>query len=411
MLINYLKIAWKVLLRRKFFTFVSLFGIAFTLLVLMTVTAMLDHLFKPARPGSKFDRCLFVTIIELSRDQACMQTYPSYAFLDDYVRPMNTPEAVSIHTAPDLVACYVRDQKLEFELKYTDAAFWDIMEYDFLEGRPYSADAVTNVENGAVITDYTRRQVFGDAPVIGQYLETTSGSYRVAGVIPRELIPTYTAKADIFVPITLSQSTMANTEAHGSCWAYVLAPAKEAFGAVKNEYKRYMDQARIDKAGEWDVIECPLETQMGMFVDFFVGNESGSVFLSIAGIIGLMVLFMLFPALNLVNINLSRIIERSSEIGVRKAFGASSRTLVGQFVMENIFLTVIGGSLAFVLTLIALAIINSSGIIPWGHLVVNPRVFLYCLLLCLFFGVFSGVLPAYRMSRLHPVEALKGVES
>ena len=44
---------------------------------------------------------------------------------------------------------------------------------------------------------------------------------------------------------------------------------------------------------------------------------------------------MLLPTVNLVNINLSRILERASEIGVRKAFGASSRTLVGQFVVEN----------------------------------------------------------------------------
>ena len=44
---------------------------------------------------------------------------------------------------------------------------------------------------------------------------------------------------------------------------------------------------------------------------------------------------MLLPTMNLVNINLSRILDRASEIGVRKAFGASSRTLVGQFLVEN----------------------------------------------------------------------------
>ena len=52
---------------------------------------------------------------------------------------------------------------------------------------------------------------------------------------------------------------------------------------------------------------------------------------------------MLLPAINLVNLNVSRILERASEIGVRKAFGASSRTLVGQFVVENVVLTLVGG--------------------------------------------------------------------
>ena len=57
---------------------------------------------------------------------------------------------------------------------------------------------------------------------------------------------------------------------------------------------------------------------------------------------------MLLPAVNLVNLNASRIMERASEIGVRKAFGASSRTLVGQFVVENVVLTLIGAALGFV---------------------------------------------------------------
>ena len=63
----------------------------------------------------------------------------------------------------------------------------------------------------------------------------------------------------------------------------------------------------------------------------------------------IMVLFMLLPTVNLVNINLSRILDRSSEIGVRKAFGASSRTLVGQFVVENVVLTLIGAGIGLVL--------------------------------------------------------------
>ena len=55
-------------------------------------------------------------------------------------------------------------------------------------------------------------------------------------------------------------------------------------------------------------------------------------------------LFVLIPTVNLVNINISRIMERASEIGVRKAFGAPARTLVGQFLVENILLTLVGGA-------------------------------------------------------------------
>jgi len=119
-------------------------------------------------------------------------------------------------------------------------------------------------------------------------------------------------------------------------------------------------------------------------------------------------MFLLLPTVNLVNLNVSRIMERASEIGVRKAFGASSRTLIGQFVVENLVLTLIGGLVGFVLSAVVLAAITSSGLLPYARLHINVRVFLYGIGLSVLFGLISGVYPAWRMSRLHPVAALRG---
>ena len=100
--------------------------------------------------------------------------------------------------------------------------------------------------------------------------------------------------------------------------------------------------------------------------------------------------------------------ERASEIGVRKAFGAPSRTLVGQFLVENILLTVIGGALGFVLSIFVLRGITQSGLFSYAHFTINLRVFAYGMALAVVFGLISGVYPAWRMSRLNPVQALKG---
>jgi len=111
---------------------------------------------------------------------------------------------------------------------------------------------------------------------------------------------------------------------------------------------------------------------------------------------------------NLINLNMSRIMERASEIGVRKAFGASSRSLVGQFIVENLVLTLIGGAAGFALSGLVLRALTASGLVPYARFALNYRVFAYGLGLALFFGLLSGVYPAWRMSRLHPVQALKG---
>jgi putative ABC transport system permease protein len=102
-------------------------------------------------------------------------------------------------------------------------------------------------------------------------------------------------------------------------------------------------------------------------------------------------------------------IERASEIGVRKSFGASSKTLVGQFLVENIILTFIGGVIGFVLSTVILQIITSSGLIAYAEFHLNLRLFFYAFALIVFFGILSGVYPAWKMSRLQPVNALKGI--
>jgi putative ABC transport system permease protein len=56
----------------------------------------------------------------------------------------------------------------------------------------------------------------------------------------------------------------------------------------------------------------------------------------------------------------------------------------------------------------ALALVNASELIPYSDFSINARVFGYGLGLAVLFGVFSGVYPAWRMSRLHPVQALQG---
>ena len=156
----------------------------------------------------------------------------------------------------------------------------------------------------------------------------------------------------------------------------------------------------------FNVMYSHANTYIAAYVD--TGNESQSGILLVLAILGTFVfLFMLLPTLNLVNINITRIMERSSEIGVRKAFGASSKTLVYQFIVENIILTLLGGLIGLILSIIAIYILNSLNLIANLELSVNFTVLFIGLLICLFFGLLSGVYPAWRMSKLNVVNALK----
>jgi putative ABC transport system permease protein len=118
---------------------------------------------------------------------------------------------------------------------------------------------------------------------------------------------------------------------------------------------------------------------------------------------------MLLPALNLININISRIMERASEIGIRKAFGASASVLTVQFIVENVIITLLGGVVAIVLSLMIIAFLNQNGVGPIKtlNLGINWLVVFIAMILCLLFGLMSGAYPAWRMSKLAIVDALK----
>ena len=74
----------------------------------------------------------------------------------------------------------------------------------------------------------------------------------------------------------------------------------------------------------------------------------------------------------------------------------------------NVLLTLVGGVIGFILSRFVLQAITGSGWFPYAQFHLNYRIFLAGLGLAIFFGLMSGVYPAWKMSRLHPVQALKG---
>jgi putative ABC transport system permease protein len=411
MLRSYIKIAFKVLMRRKFFTFVSLSGITITITILIIAGAFVDNMMRPARPGSKFERTMFVERIELKGEEGHLSSWMGYSFLDKYVKSMVTPEAVSIHRDETTTSVYQNDQRIDLHLKYTDAVFWDILEMNFLEGAPFGQKAVDNADYVMVISEPTRAELFGDEAALGKFIEITEGRFRVVGVIPKEEIPVQSISGDLYVPITVNQTSMNNSTPYGGCLALVLAVDQEQFEEIRTEFATKLDQARADYEAEWDTIICRISTQADVIIAYVFDDESESGTAAAVGVLfGAMLLFMLVPAINLINLNVTRVMERASEIGVRKAFGASSATLVGQFLTENLVLTLTGGALALVLSWTALWMITNTNLVPYGQFRPNLMFFGYCLLVCLIFGVVSGAYPAYKMSKMQPVDALRGVE-
>jgi putative ABC transport system permease protein len=407
MLRNYFKIAVAVLKRRKFFTLISLFGISFTLTILMVMTAFIDKVVNDDYPDRKRDRSLYVNSFEERGTNDMNGGAMSFYFLDHYVRGLKTPVKVAISSGVNGTNTYINNKKIAVNYKYTNADFWQVTDFDFTEGKPFSPQQVENGERVAVISEDARRAYFGDQPaVIGKYIEADNVQYRVCGVVRNVPITLYMLYSDIYLPYTVSKTDYRDNKSYrGNYTGILLAADKSDLPRMQREYEQMIGRLPMSSK-EYTQIYSHADNFITGFVRTGNENSSGLVYAMTA--IGIFVLFvMLLPTLNLVNINLTRIMERSSEIGVRKAFGASSRTLVYQFLVENLMLTILGGGIGVLLSLIALQVINSAHLIPNLVLSLNGTVLSIALLICLVFGLLSGVYPAWRMSRLNVVNALK----
>jgi putative ABC transport system permease protein len=406
MLKNYFKIAIAVLRRRKFFTFISLFGISFTLAILMVATAFIDKVINDKYPDKKRHRLLYVHKFSKVGKNSMNSNKLSFHFIDHYIGSLNTPVKVAISSDYNATNTYVNNKKIVINYKYTNADYWSVLDYDFLEGKPFTLQQVNNGERVTVISEDIKREYFGDTgPVVGKYLEANNERFRISGVVKNVPVTTFQMYSDIYLPYTLSKTDYRYKSYIGDYMAILLAGSKNDIPKMQKEYADMVNKLPIEGA-EFDKMYSSADPYLQSFVNTGNQNRSGMA-IAISALSVFLLIIMLLPTLNLVNINITRIMERSSEIGVRKAFGASSKTLVYQFLIENLILTLLGGIIGVVLSLIALSLINNADLIANLDLSINITVLFYALIITLVFGLLSGVYPAWRMSKLNVVSALK----
>ncbi len=439
---NYLKMAWKVLNRRKFFTFISLFGISITLMILILATSLLENNLGKNKPVSQLDRMVFLSEVTLKKvDQDTVwtidtstvdglirydstfaiaesnswtsQSSASYYLVEHYLRNLKSPVKMSMFCAETAFDVFYQGRKIVLRGNYTDGEYWEIFDFEFLEGKPYTQTQVDNQEQVVVISEQARDEYFGKGqPAVGMEMVVESRHYKVAGVVKGVASFKYFVAADIFIPYTLFQaSAFTNQEILGPFKMVFLSEKPHQRAEISSEIKSLENKIVLSNS-EYNIIRLDPMTYLehASRLIFWRENQTEGLRILLLFISGVILLFILVPTLNLINLNISRIMERSSEIGVRKAFGATRYHLMYQFIFENILLTLLGGAFGLIMAIIMIKILNDSKIIPQAELTFNIRVFIYALIVSLTFGIISGFLPALKMSKMKIVDAIKNIK-
>lgn len=407
MFIDSIRMALKVLRRRKFFTFISLFAISFTLLVLIVASAMLDHLFGAHEPHAPFDRMVGVYMVKMTGENIVETGLAPYWLLDRYLHGLDGAERVSIIQSDSQVISFNEGHVIRSQLKRTDGEFWRIYDFDFIEGGPFTQHDEEQRSFVAVINEATRDRFFGGAPALGRTIDVDGQPFRVAGVVRNVPKIRHLPFADIWTPLSTAKSFADRETVTGNYLGIVVARAPGDISGLKREFADRISRIEMPPAASRYTeaitgLDTPFEAfSRGWGVDEARPGRLQTILLAAA------LLFMLLPAVNLVNLNVSRMLERSSEIGVRKAFGASTRRLISQFVLENIVITILGGAIGLIAAAGVLSLVNRLDLFAYSQFAINWRIAAYALGFAIVFGIVSGLFPAWRMSRLHPVDALR----
>jgi putative ABC transport system permease protein len=407
---NYLLTAWKVFLRRKLFTAINLLCIVLTLVVLMVVTALLQNTFYPTGVEGRSERFVQMVMMESTHTEKSGRRTGTlgYKLIEQYLKPLKHAELVSATGIPQSVSVYQDNRVSDHLMRLTDAEYWQILDFHIVSGRVINADDVAHGRMVAVLNESTARKLFPGQPYLGQKFSANGQVFTVIGVVQDEMH--VNAFADIWTPITSQPSSDYQNNLFGGFGAIIMARTPAELPALQKEIMEAARTVQFDDPTVFNTARFWGDSKLALFSRTLLSSkaEDGDAGKLLTIIAVLMLLFMALPALNLINLNVGRIMERSSEIGVRKAFGATSRQLVAQLVLENVLLCLIGGAIALVAASAVLWWLEGSGLIPYLKVHLNLAVFGYGLLITLVFGVLSGVIPAWKMSRLAPVHALKG---
>ena len=403
---------------------VSLFTIL-TISLGMTMIILLAALYNSYTgnigPYQHRDRCLYLANLKFEQDGKIVGRYrdkhSTSSFIDTYLRTLETPEIIGMYGRP--VGWNLGSKYKPFRVKYleTDASFWKIHHFKFLDGRSFHPQEVEQKEKVCILSKKAADFLFPDGKAVEKYYKGPHDrKFRIIGVIQNEH-PHFEVAADLYIPYTLTVWDENNSfyDDRNKCDVYynrggykgVLLLAKNtSMSVVKKEFNQLIK--KINKQGkveEFDHIRTELKssTQLIPRLLFPGGNDIDMIVFVAMGLC-----FLLVPIVILSNINIYSLRDRVEEIGVRKSYGASRRMVVLQFFVENILLTIVGGVVALFLAVplnktLSQIIFHSQEVVGMEF---NLTFFTLLILGAIVFGIMTVVFPALRISRVLPAVAI-----
>ncbi len=276
--------------------------------------------------------------------------------------------------------------------RYDKTQNWEIK-----RGRFISEMDVRNASKVAVIGHELAKDLFGQDDPVGKELKIDESRFLVVGVLAASKFFGSSNERNMAVPITTLQKRFSGNDRVNNIIVMADSPeyAENAALQIRHIIKR------LHEHGEDFEIRTG-KSEIGQFIRVV------KILKIVAG--GIAGISLLVGGIGIMNIMLVSVNERTREIGIRKALGAKNSSILWQFILESIVLCLFGGGIGIILGIgIGAGIssyIKSLTNQPFES-IVTPGLMAFAILYSSGIGLFFGVYPAYRASKLDPIEALR----
>ncbi len=279
----------------------------------------------------------------------------------------------------------------------TDPSYFQVRAWPIAQGVSFDSEDLEKASNVAVIGETVRRKLFGVVNPVGQVIRIKNLPFRVIGVLTAKGSSGFGQDQDdlVIVPLTTAQRKIMGITWLN--WVYVSAASPGVSDSV---------QAAIT-----GLLRARHSIQPGSEDDFSVRSmaEFASTLKQISTTLTLLLgsvasVALLVGGIGIMNIMLVSVTERTREIGIRIAIGATEADVQLQFLIEAIMLSLIGGILGIIAGELASWLVDE--LLSWSFSVSFSAVSL-AVVFSMTIGVAFGYYPARRASRLNPIEALR----
>ncbi|WP_288529267.1 ABC transporter permease [uncultured Bacteroides sp.] len=415
--------AFTILKQNPLLSTISILGTAFAITMIMAIVITWQTKYADLEPEVNRSRCLYFSAMHVQgKENKDWNNFgkPSAAFMKECIQPLPEVEACTAFSTADVALVSLTDgnNRLKVDAMSTDPDFWKIFKLQFLDGKSFTEAERGGDMQSVVISASVARKLFGTTEAAGRQMLLNREVVRIIGVVKDVSVTAKDAYAQVW---SMYHSNELNVT---GWWSYngnrtiaVLARTPDDFPAIKQGVeKRVKDVNAGLEQRQIDIMEQPDNIVAHVnHVWSNIGPNLPMLYLQYG--IALFII-LLVPSLNLCGLSNSRMQQRVSELGVRKAFGATDGTLVRQILNENLVLTLIGGVVGLIFSYLAVYAMrtwlftNSDNIGTAGDFslsmgaLFSPQIFVLAFIFCLLINLLSAGLPAWLATRRTIVDSL-----